>query len=101
MGGRPMCPTLRPRRSATSTWVRPHWRLPTRKASRSANKVSDLKAKERRGNDPRRFFYVKGTWKRARSRLRVTCGTERVCPCHDHLARVLSCAPFCCRLQEE
>src|SRR6267142_2449719 len=42
MGSRLMCPTPRRPRRVLSTSGRRHWRLPTRKASRSARKASGL-----------------------------------------------------------
>src|SRR5882762_8958768 len=55
MAGRPTLHTLRPRSSATSTSGRLHWRLPTRKASRSANKAFGLKLQSG-GGDPAASF---------------------------------------------
>src|SRR6266478_2967895 len=56
MGGRPTLRTPRPRSSATSTSGRLHWRLPTRKASQSANKASGLMLQGGGGEIPRRIF---------------------------------------------
>src|SRR5438105_490610 len=57
MVGRPACRTPRLRRPARFMSGRRRWRLPTRKASRSANKASGLKASRAAGSNPRRSFF--------------------------------------------
>src|SRR6266508_1642359 len=56
MDSRPPCPTPRRRRRARFTSGRRRWRLPTRKASRSASKASGLMHRSG-GDDPRRSSF--------------------------------------------
>src|SRR5260221_14407084 len=62
MAGRATFHTPRRRRNATSTSGRLHWRLPTRKASRSANKAFGLKLQSGGGDPAPPFFVVNRRW---------------------------------------
>src|SRR4051812_26458612 len=56
MGSRLPCPIRRRPRRARFTWVRRRWRLPTRKASRSARKATGL-THQGGGGDPAALFF--------------------------------------------